>query len=1006
MSSRHPLLSSTPFPSRAPSSPSSDTIVMPPYTVKRGSIDENTSRTTTATGSRSSSASTSNHSGFSTRLSSSSTTTNASSSDDAGRDTSLKLGIRVIVPSLYVIGTLEFLGEVHFKPGEWAGIRLDLEGAGKNDGSIQGTRYFSCPPHTGLFVLASKVSPVPDGMMDDDHHGKKKDGAQAPVKQRQHPSITTATNTTGIIRKIGTTTKSTRTPSSTKPSRTPTGSKSTRPVSTKSTRSTKSTKPVVASTCSSKIPPSSTRSTRTPAYTRSTRTPAGSTITISNSPTNRQTPKSTAPKPVPSEAYRKLQPVPKTARSCASAGCCKKSNSTNTSAASQNVVLHHHHQNYAGKQHRQQTSSLSTTIVSASSTLRKERTPLQQRASMAPVTTSRSMAATAAHRLKKSKSSTTLATPARTTMTPRISERGSKTPAALPRQTKSTVHASGIRRRASAPQQVGKLVKSKSTVAGDTPRSTKSTTAAGASRHAAPTSSAYKEELQRMQDLLDQSRKDHAKLCQEMDGKEAAWERVVSSKESYALQVQEKTREIRRLERTLKQTQEEHQALLEQAGHLPSENKSLKAMVESDQQRIQKLDGFVQQLQDQLKQMQIQQDEQNRDHAAAVHQLRRALAERDELAATLEKECATLRSEHTHVVRTYEHDMELLKQKHDETVKAMVPSQPQPPPQQPMSAPLPAIDPLILDQRRRLENQLDIATRALQSERALTDAARAELIQLRDQLKQMRAASQTHETHCAALERDLASEIQAKRKCMDETNVAMTKHAEAREQVEQLQLVKYKVERELAEAYRMNARLEQDLHAARDELEQSRMTVAETETKYDQLLLQNTTASDGKQRNCDCCARLKQELAHQKERYRLLEGNPETRTQLLEALVAERDRVRALEKQLHRPYPHQQQNAPVTPTSPAHESDFLCDDEYDDDIYCEICEVYGHDVMGCTAFLNASTPAGPGADDDDDEYNAIDVQVDAGLSSLPYCINCDAFGKHTTSACPHRDESF
>ncbi|KAI8342434.1 hypothetical protein BC941DRAFT_412761 [Chlamydoabsidia padenii] len=72
----------------------------------------------------------------------------------------LYIGERVVVDSMNIVGTLRFLGDTRFKPGTWAGIELDIIGTGKNDGSVQGLQYFSCPPETGIFVMASKVAPL------------------------------------------------------------------------------------------------------------------------------------------------------------------------------------------------------------------------------------------------------------------------------------------------------------------------------------------------------------------------------------------------------------------------------------------------------------------------------------------------------------------------------------------------------------------------------------------------------------------------------------------------------------------------------------------------------------------------------------------------------------------------------------------------------------------------------------------------------------------------------
>jgi CAP-Gly domain-containing linker protein 1 len=72
----------------------------------------------------------------------------------------LKVGDRVVINNTsgsdVKIGTLRYFGTTDFAKGEWAGVELD-DKLGKNDGSVQDKRYFTCQPMYGVFAPAQKV---------------------------------------------------------------------------------------------------------------------------------------------------------------------------------------------------------------------------------------------------------------------------------------------------------------------------------------------------------------------------------------------------------------------------------------------------------------------------------------------------------------------------------------------------------------------------------------------------------------------------------------------------------------------------------------------------------------------------------------------------------------------------------------------------------------------------------------------------------------------------------
>ncbi|CAE8588200.1 unnamed protein product [Polarella glacialis] len=66
----------------------------------------------------------------------------------------LNVGSKVLVAGY--AGSVCFIGETHFGTGTWVGLSLDA-GVGKNDGTVQDIRYFTCEPGHGLFVRKTVV---------------------------------------------------------------------------------------------------------------------------------------------------------------------------------------------------------------------------------------------------------------------------------------------------------------------------------------------------------------------------------------------------------------------------------------------------------------------------------------------------------------------------------------------------------------------------------------------------------------------------------------------------------------------------------------------------------------------------------------------------------------------------------------------------------------------------------------------------------------------------------
>ncbi|XP_059481863.1 kinesin-like protein KIF13A isoform X5 [Neocloeon triangulifer] len=76
----------------------------------------------------------------------------------------ITVGEKVLVRPYSLPGTVAFIGETQFAPGTWVGVALQSATGGKNNGTVQGVKYFECRPKSGLFVRPDKLLPDKRGL--------------------------------------------------------------------------------------------------------------------------------------------------------------------------------------------------------------------------------------------------------------------------------------------------------------------------------------------------------------------------------------------------------------------------------------------------------------------------------------------------------------------------------------------------------------------------------------------------------------------------------------------------------------------------------------------------------------------------------------------------------------------------------------------------------------------------------------------------------------------------
>ncbi|KAL0082469.1 hypothetical protein J3Q64DRAFT_1159086 [Phycomyces blakesleeanus] len=146
------------------------------------------------------------------------------------------------------------------------------------------------------------------------------------------------------------------------------------------------------------------------------------------------------------------------------------------------------------------------------------------------------------------------------------------------------------------------------------------------------------------------------------------------------------------------------------------------------------------------------------------------------------------------------------------------------------------------DQRRRMEEQLELATTELENERLQVKHGKAELEKLRQQMAQQQITSAGSDERVANLKRELEKEVDDKRRLIEEADAAFEAQAKAEDENYEMKLSRVRMESELSEAQQtiealqsavggVNSESKPPLSTQTDELQRALETSRQTEER-------------------------------------------------------------------------------------------------------------------------------------------------------------------------------